>query len=62
MASAVCATRPRCAGACGCVAVGYVFLLVAWPVSLVVKYTFADGLGALSRTRSPTPTSRTRCS
>jgi sulfate transport system permease protein len=26
----------------------YVFLLVLWPVSLVVKYTFADGLSALS--------------
>jgi sulfate transport system permease protein len=26
----------------------YVFLLVLWPVSLVVKYTFADGLTALS--------------
>jgi len=29
-------------------AVVYVFLLVLWPVSLVVKYTFADGLTALS--------------
>jgi sulfate/thiosulfate transport system permease protein len=29
------------------VAVIYVFLLVLWPVSLVVKYTFADGLSAL---------------
>jgi sulfate transport system permease protein len=29
------------------VAVVYVFLLVLWPVSLVVKYTFADGLTAL---------------
>jgi sulfate/thiosulfate transport system permease protein len=29
------------------VAVGYVFLLVVWPVSLVVRYTFADGLTAL---------------
>jgi sulfate transport system permease protein len=26
----------------------YVLLLVVWPVSLVVKYTFADGLTALS--------------
>jgi sulfate/thiosulfate transport system permease protein len=26
----------------------YVFLLVLWPVSLVVKYTFADGFTALS--------------
>jgi sulfate transport system permease protein len=26
----------------------YVFLLVLWPVSLVVKYTFSDGLTALS--------------
>jgi sulfate transport system permease protein len=29
-------------------AVVYVVLLVLWPVSLVVKYTFADGLTALS--------------
>lgn len=29
------------------VAVAYVFLLVAWPVSLVVKETFADGSEAL---------------
>lgn len=29
------------------VAVGYVFLLVVWPVSLVVKHTFADGLASL---------------
>jgi len=29
-------------------AVVYVFLLVVWPVSLVVKYTFADGFSALS--------------
>jgi sulfate/thiosulfate transport system permease protein len=29
-------------------ALTYVFLLVVWPVSLVVKYTFADGLTALS--------------
>jgi sulfate/thiosulfate transport system permease protein len=29
------------------VAVGYVFLLVLWPVSLVVKNTFADGTTAL---------------
>jgi sulfate transport system permease protein len=29
-------------------AVVYVFLLVVWPVSLVVKYTFADGLTTLS--------------
>ncbi len=28
-------------------AVVYVFFLVLWPVSLVVKYTFADGLTAL---------------
>jgi sulfate/thiosulfate transport system permease protein len=26
----------------------YVFLLVLWPVSLVVKYTFADGMTAMS--------------
>lgn len=30
------------------VAVVYVFLLVLWPVSLVVKYTFADGMTALT--------------
>jgi sulfate transport system permease protein len=29
-------------------AIVYVFLLVLWPVSLVVKYTFADGFTALS--------------
>ncbi|MEP7091200.1 MAG: sulfate ABC transporter permease subunit [Nocardioidaceae bacterium] len=29
-------------------AITYVFLLVLWPVSLVVKYTFADGMTALS--------------
>jgi sulfate/thiosulfate transport system permease protein len=29
------------------VAVGYVFFLVAWPVALVVKETFADGLDNL---------------
>jgi sulfate/thiosulfate transport system permease protein len=29
-------------------AIIYVFLLVLWPVSLVVKYTFADGLTALT--------------
>ncbi len=29
-------------------AVVYVFFLVIWPVSLVVKYTFADGMTALS--------------
>ncbi len=29
-------------------AVGYVFLLVLWPVSLVVKNTFADGMTALT--------------
>jgi sulfate/thiosulfate transport system permease protein len=28
------------------VTVGYLFLLVAWPVSLVVRHTFADGLAA----------------
>lgn len=33
-------------------AVGYVFFLVLWPVSLVVKFTFADGLTALSDTLS----------
>ena len=28
-------------------ALGYVFMLVAWPTSLIVKYTFADGLTGL---------------
>jgi sulfate transport system permease protein len=32
------------------VAVGYVFFLVAWPVSLIVKETFADGLTTLTNT------------
>ncbi|MFL6134371.1 MAG: sulfate ABC transporter permease [Nocardioidaceae bacterium] len=30
------------------IAIVYVFLLVLWPVSLVVKYTFADGMTALT--------------
>ena len=30
------------------VVVGYLFLLVAWPVSLVVRNTFADGFDAIS--------------
>lgn len=30
------------------VVVGYLFLLVAWPVSLVVRHTFADGFTALA--------------
>ncbi|QYG91958.1 sulfate ABC transporter permease subunit [Iamia sp. SCSIO 61187] len=30
------------------IVIGYLFLLVAWPVSLVAKQTFADGLGTLS--------------
>jgi len=30
------------------IAVGYVFLLVAWPVGLLVKHTFADGGSFLS--------------
>ena len=34
------------------VAVGYVFMLVAWPVALVVRHTFADGLGTLLDTVS----------
>jgi sulfate transport system permease protein len=37
------------------VAIVYVFLLVLWPVSLVVKNTFAQGTTAL--TTAPTPTS-----
>lgn len=28
-------------------AIGYVFLLVVWPVSLVVQHTFADGFGTV---------------
>ena len=32
------------------IAVGYVFFLVAWPVSLIVKETFADGFGILRET------------
>ena len=31
-------------------AIGYVFFLVAWPVSFVVKETFTDGLTTLSNT------------
>lgn len=34
------------------VAIGYVFFLVAWPVSLIVKETFADGLTTLTDTLS----------
>ena len=30
------------------VVIAYVFLLVLWPVSLVVKYTFADGMSNLT--------------
>ncbi len=33
-------------------AAGYVFLLVVWPVSLIVKYTFADGMTALTEALS----------
>jgi sulfate transport system permease protein len=29
-------------------AIGYVFMLVAWPTSLIAKHTFADGFTALS--------------
>jgi len=32
------------------VAVGYVFFLVAWPVSLIVKETFADGFTTMADT------------
>jgi len=32
------------------VAVGYVFLLVAWPVALIVQHTFADGLSTIVET------------
>lgn len=34
------------------VAVGYVFMLVAWPVSLVARETFADGVGTFLDTLS----------
>jgi sulfate transport system permease protein len=34
------------------VAIGYVFFLVAWPVSLIVRETFADGLTTLADTLS----------
>jgi sulfate transport system permease protein len=34
------------------VALGYVFLLVAWPVALIVQHTFADGFSTLSETLS----------
>jgi len=34
------------------IAVGYVFFLVAWPVTLVVQHTFADGFTTLSDTLS----------
>jgi sulfate/thiosulfate transport system permease protein len=34
------------------ITIAYVFLLVVWPVSLVVKYTFEDGLTALSTSLS----------
>ncbi len=36
-------------------AIGYLFLLVAWPVSLVVKNTFADGLADLQTASSSDP-------
>ncbi len=32
------------------IAVGYVFFLVAWPVSLIVQHTFADGLTTMTDT------------
>ncbi len=34
------------------IVVGYLFFLVVWPVSLVVRATFADGLGNLADTLS----------
>lgn len=34
------------------VAVGYVFLLVVWPVALIVQHTFADGLHTVTATFS----------
>ncbi len=41
--------------------VAYLFFLVAWPTSLVVKETFPTVCRASPR-RSTTPTSCTRCS
>ena len=32
------------------VAIGYVFLLVGWPVSMIVKHTFAHGFGTMADT------------
>ena len=44
----VCVSPPPVRWGLRLLAIVYVFLLVLWPVSLVVKYTFADGLTALS--------------
>ena len=43
-------------------AIVYVFLLVLWPVSLVVKYTFADGLTALDHRSERPRRAATPCS
>ncbi len=41
----------------GASSIGYLFLLVAWPVSLVAKNTFADGFTVARGHPRPTPTS-----
>ena len=47
------AAVPGPLAAAGCIVVGYLFLLVIWPVALVAKATFADGLGAGARRPEP---------
>ena len=42
-------SRPPSSGCCASLAVGYVFFLVAWPVSTIVREAFADGLGHVHR-------------
>ena len=43
------------------VAIGYVFLLVAWPVTLVVQNTFEDGFGPDARGAAGPAGAGTRC-
>ena len=45
------AGSPVALGAAAASSVGYLFLLVAWPIALVVKHTFADGLTGHPRRR-----------
>ncbi len=45
-------SRPPSSGSCGWWPSGYVFFLVAWPVSFIVVETFADGLTTLTDTLS----------